>query len=84
MHDDDAMTDEENSREYLRGHPATEMALWRDWVQTVCGWKKIEMPNAAEWSALSAKWYHGKAPADSAEELVSMRRETREKTPQDS
>ena len=73
--DEDLMTDEDRNREYLRQHPAQELSLWMDWVQTVCGWKKIAPPTGREWDELTAKWFHGKTPAESAAELVTMRHE---------
>ena len=73
--DEDLMTDDDRNREYLREHPAQELSLWMDWVQTVCRWKKIAPPTGREWDALTAKWSHGKTPAESADELVAMRHE---------
>lgn len=67
------MTPEDRNREYLRQHPAQELSLWMDWVQTVCGWKKIAPPTGREWDALTASWHHGKTPAQSVDELVAMR-----------
>lgn len=67
------MTPDEQNREYLRQHPAQELSLWMDWVQTVCRWKKVAPPTGREWDALTTKWAHGKAPVDSVDELVALR-----------
>jgi len=67
------MSDDDSNREHLRQHRQQEYSLWADWVQTVCQWKKIAPPTGREWDALTAKWHHGKTPAESADELVSMR-----------
>jgi hypothetical protein len=75
--DEDLMTEEDRSREYLRQNPAYELSMWQDWVLTVCGWRKIAPPTGREWDALTAKWHHNKMPVTSADELMAMR-ETRE------
>lgn len=75
MHNyDDEMTPEDRDREYLRNHPARELALWQDWVQVVCDRLKMPPPTACEWDALTAKWHHNKMPITSADELVAMRK----------
>jgi hypothetical protein len=59
--------------DYLRNHPAEECAMWQDWVLTVCRRKEMTPPTAAEWGALMARWYHGKAPLESVSELAALR-----------
>jgi hypothetical protein len=66
-------TSDEQDQEYLQRHPAYELSLWMDWVQTVCSWRKIAPPSGPEWDRLTAKWRHGKAPADSVDELQALR-----------
>lgn len=70
---DDELTPEEQDREHLRQNPAAECHLWMSWVVTVCGWKKISPPTAAEWDALKKKFHHGKMPVTSVDELEAMR-----------
>lgn len=70
---DDELTQEEQNAEYLRQNPAVESGLWAEWVGVVCGWDKIEMPTHAEWRALRANFYSGKAPVDSVAELKRLR-----------
>ena len=73
MDHEDTLTDEDRNREYLRQHPAQELSLWTDWVQTVCRWRKIAPPTGREWDALTANFYHGKMPVTSVDELEAMR-----------
>lgn len=73
MDDEDLMTDEDRNREYLRQHPAQELSLWMEWVQTVCRWRKIAPPTGREWDTLTANFHHGKMPVTSVDELEAMR-----------
>lgn len=73
MDDEDLLTEEDRNREYLRQHPAHELSLWMEWVQTVCQRRKIAPPTGREWDTLTAKFHHGKMPITSVEELEAMR-----------
>lgn len=73
MDHEDTLTEEDCNREYLRQHPAQELSLWMDWVQTVCRWRKIAPPTGREWDALTANFHHGKMPITSVDELEAMR-----------
>lgn len=78
MYDDwDEMTPEEQNAEYLRENPALESSLWSEWVEVVCDRDKIPFPTAEEWTMLRSKFYHGKAPISSVDELKKIR-ETKE------
>lgn len=71
--DTEELTEEERNREFLRTHPAHEMSLWMDWVQTVCARRKMPPPTGQEWDMLTARWYHTKMPIESVDELAAMR-----------
>ncbi len=73
MWNDYELTPEEQNAEYLRQNPHIESSLWTEWVGVVCGWDKIPLPTAEEWTKLRANFYHGKAPIDSVAELKKMR-----------
>jgi hypothetical protein len=75
MDDEDLMTEEDRNREYLRQHPAQELSLWMDWVQTVCRGRKIAPPTGHEWDTLTASFHHGKMPITSVDELEAMRKQ---------
>lgn len=62
--------------DFLREHPEIERSMWVDWVLTVCKNENIDLPNDKEWSFLSRKWYHGKKPIDSVDELRLFRSKT--------
>lgn len=73
MWDDYELTPEEQNAEYLRQNPALESSLWAEWVCVVCNRDKISCPTQDEWDKLKARFYHGKAPVDSVDELKKMR-----------
>lgn len=73
MENDDSLTEEDRNREFLRQHPAQELSLWMDWVQTVCRWRGIAPPTGREWDMLTANFHHGKMPVTTADELETMR-----------
>ena len=73
MDHEDTLTEEDRNREYLRQHPAQELSLWMDWVQTVCRWRKIAPPTGREWDKLTENFHHGKMPVTSVDELEAMR-----------
>lgn len=70
---DDELTPEERNTDYLRDKPHVECALWEEWVIVVCNWEKIANPTLDEWAALRSKFYHGKMPIRSVEELKALR-----------
>jgi hypothetical protein len=73
MWDDEELTQEEQSAQYLQDNPHIESGLWAEWVGVVCGWDKIPHPTPEEWNKLKANFYHGKAPIESVAELKRMR-----------
>ena len=67
------LTPEEQNGLHLQQNTLLESSLWTEWVGVVCGWEKIPLPTAEEWTKLRAEFYHGKAPVDSVAELKRMR-----------
>lgn len=67
-------TEEEIDLEYLKHNPTIEYVLWVDWVETVCGWRKIALPSPKEWEELRQNFRHNTAPVDSVNELEAMRK----------
>jgi len=67
------LTPEELNGLHLEQNTLLESGLWTEWVGVVCGWEKIALPTAEEWTKLRAEFYHGKAPIDSVAELKRMR-----------
>lgn len=72
--DFDERTEEESNLDYLKQNPALESGLWADWVETVCGWRKIALPSHNEWAILRMNFYHGKTPENSVNELEALRK----------
>lgn len=50
-----------------------EYSLWKEWVGVVCGYDNIEPPARAEMEYLRSRFYSGKAPVDSVQELKAHR-----------
>lgn len=71
----DELTPEEENAEYLRQNPALECSLWAEWVEVVCDREKIARPSPTEWDMLKKRFYHGKMPITSVDELKKMRNE---------
>jgi len=67
------LTPEEQNGLHLQQNPLLESGLWTKYVGVVCGWEKIALPTAEEWTKLRAEFYHGKAPIESVAELKQMR-----------
>lgn len=65
--------DDEEESNYLENNPSFERGLWKDWVETLCRQKKVATPSPKEWELLTAKWYSGKAPLQSYNELNDIR-----------
>lgn len=71
--DESCETQEEQDARYLRENPALECSLWSEWVCVVCGWEKIPNPTHDEWTELRKRFYSGKMPITSVDELKKMR-----------
>lgn len=75
LNDEYELTPEEENDNYLRDHPELESSLWTEWVIVVCDRENIKRPSDEEWTRLRQRFYHGKAPIDSVDELKAMRNE---------